>query len=183
MCTTRRAVQVHFSASGMDYECLEVGVLTANGQRKTDVLRSGEVGYMQGGIKAVDHARVGDTITIAGSDALPLPGYQEPVPMVYCGLFPVETTQYQLLRESLERLKLNDAALRWEPESSSAMGFGFRVGFLGLLHMEIVQVRAAGRGGQRFFVKHSPDDETSSSTHASTSFMLLTAVVRDAIII
>jgi len=139
--TLKKGDKVHFSASGMDYECLEVGVLTANGQRKTDVLRSGEVGYMQGGIKAVDHARVGDTITIAGSDALPLPGYQEPVPMVYCGLFPVETTQYQLLRESLERLKLNDAALRWEPESSSAMGFGFRVGFLGLLHMEIVQER------------------------------------------
>jgi len=91
----------------------------------------------------VDDARVGDTITLA-SEPHPdgaLPGYAEPVPMVYCGLFPVETTQYQLLRESLERLRLNDAALVWEPETSSAMGFGFRTGFLGLLHMEIVQER------------------------------------------
>jgi len=137
----RKGEKVHFSASGMDYECLEVGVLTAGGQQPTGVIRSGEVGYMHGGIKAVDDARVGDTISIAGSAAEPLPGYQEPVPVVYCGLFPVETTQYQLLRESLEKLKLNDAALTFEPETSSAMGFGFRCGFLGLLHMEIVQER------------------------------------------
>merc|ERR1719181_1913816 len=75
------------------------------------------------------------------ADLQPLPGYQEPVPVVYCGLFPTDTTQYQLLRESLEKLQLNDAALCFEPETSSAMGFGFRCGFLGLLHMEIIQER------------------------------------------
>jgi len=143
--------RIQFSASGAKYEALEVGVLTPGvgaGQQSRPVLRAGEVGYVHGAIKSVDDARVGDTITISaykdGSAPPPteaLPGYREPVPMVYCGLFPTETTQYQLLRDSLEKLKLNDAALVWEPETSSAMGFGFRVGFLGLLHMEIVQER------------------------------------------
>lgn len=147
----RKGDRIQFSASGAKYEALEVGVLTPGvgaGQQSRPVLRAGEVGYVHGAIKSVDDARVGDTITISaykdGSAPPPteaLPGYREPVPMVYCGLFPTETTQYQLLRDSLEKLKLNDAALVWEPETSSAMGFGFRVGFLGLLHMEIVQER------------------------------------------
>jgi GTP-binding protein LepA len=98
---------------------------------------------MHAAIKSVTDSKVGDTIVNAraAEPPAPLPGYQEPVPVVYCGLFPVETTQYQLLRESLEKLQLNDAALCFEPETSSAMGFGFRCGFLGLLHMEIVQER------------------------------------------
>ena len=171
----RKGERVAFPASGKVHEVLEVGVLTASGQRPTDVLRAGEVGYLHGAIKAVDEARVGDTIMRPKEMVEPLPGYRKPVPMVYCGLFPVETTQYQarhagemrsarrdramrrvmtlgtllthtlssaqLLRESLEKLTLNDAALVFEPETSSAMGFGFRCGFLGLLHMEIVQER------------------------------------------
>jgi len=139
----RKGDRVRFAASGMEYEVLEVGTLAPGSEKPCDVLRSGEVGYLHGGIKAVNDARVGDTILNArdrdGVEALG--GYQEPVPVVYCGLFPVETTQYQLLRESLEKLQLNDAALCFEPETSSAMGFGFRCGFLGLLHMEIVQER------------------------------------------
>lgn len=145
--TPRRAyihTQVRFSASGMEHEVLDLGTLTPGGELPTEILRAGEVGYLHGGIKSVTDARVGDTITgrrdKGGELAEPLAGYREPVPVVYCGLFPVETTQYQLLRESLEKLCLNDAALCFEPESSSAMGFGFRCGFLGLLHMEIIQV-------------------------------------------
>jgi len=132
---------VHFSASGKKYLCLEVGVLTAGGEKPTACLRAGETGFFHAAIKSVDDARVGDTVSIAGSSVESLPGYQEPVPVVYCGLFPTDTTQYQLLRESLEKLKLNDAALCFEPENSAAMGFGFRCGFLGLLHMEVVQER------------------------------------------
>jgi len=142
----RRGDKVRFAATGVEHEVLEVGTLSPQGERACDELRAGEVGYVLGGIKSVADARVGDTITLAkaakGSTLpRPLPGYREPVPVVYCGLFPVETTQYQLLRDSLERLCLNDAALKFEPETSSAMGFGFRCGFLGLLHMEIVQER------------------------------------------
>jgi len=143
----RRGDKIRFAATGIEHEVLEVGTLTPGGERPTAQLRAGEVGYVVGGIKSVNDARVGDTITsarpAATSGALPepLPGYKEPVPVVYCGLFPTEPTQYQLLRESLERLCLNDAALQFEPETSSAMGFGFRCGFLGLLHMEIVQER------------------------------------------
>jgi len=141
--TLRKGEKIQFMASGMECDALAVGTLLPGGERETSLLRAGEVGFLHGAIKSVDDARVGDTITLAREPAPlgALPGYAEPVPMVYCGLFPVETTQYQLLRESLERLRLNDAALVWEPETSSAMGFGFRTGFLGLLHMEIVQER------------------------------------------
>jgi len=141
----RKGDKIRFVAGQCEYECLEVGTLAPGKEMPTDVLRAGEVGYMHGAIKSVTDARVGDTIIsakVAEADRpMALDGYCEPVPVVYCGLFPVETTQYQLLRESLERLQLNDAALCFEPETSSAMGFGFRCGFLGLLHMEIVQER------------------------------------------
>ena len=139
----RKGDTIRFEATGFEYEVIEVGTLMGGAQRPAPQLRAGEVGYMHGAIKQVAHARVGDTISSVreAGKVEPLPGYKEPVPVVYCGLFPVETTQYQLLRESLERLSLNDAALTFEPESSSAMGFGFRTGFLGLLHMEIVQER------------------------------------------
>jgi GTP-binding protein LepA len=139
----RKGDKIRFAASGMEYDCLEVGTLAPGKETPADAIRAGEVGYMHGAIKSVADARVGDTMLNARdkSEVPPLGGYQEPIPVVYCGLFPVETTQYQLLRDSLEKLQLNDAALCFEPETSSAMGFGFRCGFLGLLHMEIVQER------------------------------------------
>ncbi|MEA2478350.1 MAG: GTP-binding protein LepA, partial [Thermoleophilaceae bacterium] len=105
-------------------------------------LRAGEVGYLITGIKDVSQLRVGDTLTRRGGGATePLPGYREVKPMVFCGLFPVESDQYPELRDALEKLELNDAALSWEPETSQALGFGFRCGFLGLLHMDIVRER------------------------------------------
>jgi elongation factor 4 len=108
-----------------------------------DELHAGEVGYFAASIKAVEDARVGDTITLVQNPAkrAPLPGYTEAKPMVFCGLFPTDSDQFEELREALEKLRLSDAALQYEPETSSAMGFGFRCGFLGLLHMEIVQER------------------------------------------
>jgi GTP-binding protein LepA len=107
-----------------------------------DALHAGEVGYVITGIKDVSQLRVGDTLTTRASGASePLPGYREIKPMVFCGLFPVETNQFPDLRDALEKLSLNDAALTWEPETSEALGFGFRCGFLGLLHMDIVRER------------------------------------------
>ncbi|HEX6582155.1 MAG TPA: translation elongation factor 4, partial [Thermoleophilaceae bacterium] len=107
-----------------------------------DALHAGEVGYVITGVKDVSQLRVGDTLTTRASAASePLPGYREIKPMVFCGLFPVETNQFPDLRDALEKLSLNDAALTWEPETSEALGFGFRCGFLGLLHMDIVRER------------------------------------------
>jgi GTP-binding protein LepA len=128
-------------ASGKEFVIDELGVLSPNQIQVTE-LHAGEVGYLAAAIKAVGDARVGDTITLAQKPATePLPGYTEAKPMVFCGLFPTDADQFPDLREALEKLKLNDAALNFEPETSSAMGFGFRCGFLGLLHMEIVQER------------------------------------------
>ena len=105
-------------------------------------MEAGEVGYVITGIKDVTKLRVGDTLTCTGRPATePLPGYREVKPMVFCGLFPIDTDRYEDLREALDRLSLNDAALSWEPETSQALGFGFRCGFLGLLHMDIVRER------------------------------------------
>ena len=133
--------KVHFMASGRSFELDELGVLTP-AQVNVDSLHAGEVGFLSAAIKSVEDARVGDTITLANAKAPePLPGYVEAKPMVFCGLFPTATDQFPELRDALEKLKLNDAALQFEPETSSAMGFGFRCGFLGLLHMEIVQER------------------------------------------
>ena len=124
-----------------EFEVDELGVLAPH-RVQVDRLISGEVGYLAASIKQVSDARVGDTITIQKTPAKqPLPGYAEAQPMVYCGLFPTSADQYQLLRTSLDKLQLNDAALVFEPENSVAMGSGFRCGFLGLLHMEIVQER------------------------------------------
>jgi GTP-binding protein LepA len=112
------------------------------GMRPVEVLHAGEVGYVITGIKDVSQLRVGDTLTTkAGRATEPLPGYREIKPMVFCGLFPVDTDQFTDLRDALEKLSLNDAALSWEPETSQALGFGFRCGFLGLLHMDIVRER------------------------------------------
>lgn len=137
----KKGDRILFMASGKECEIDELGCLSPN-QVPVDELHAGEVGYLGAAIKAVTDARVGDTITLARAKAdKPLPGYTEAKPMVYCGLFPTDADQYHELREALDKLKLNDAALAYEPETSSAMGFGFRCGFLGLLHMEIVQER------------------------------------------
>ena len=139
--TISRRDKVLLMASGKTYELDEVGVMAPD-QREVESLHAGEVGYLAASIKAVADARVGDTITLASAPASePLPGYTEAKPMVFCGLFPTDADQYPDLREALDKLRLSDAALQYEPETSSAMGFGFRCGFLGLLHMEIVQER------------------------------------------
>ncbi len=139
--TVKRGDRVRFMASGQEYVIDEIGVLAPN-QVQVEELHAGEVGYLAAAIKSVAHARVGDTITSAVNPATEaFPGYVEAKPMVFCGMFPTDADQFEDLRESLEKLKLNDAALNYEPESSNAMGFGFRCGFLGLLHMEIVQER------------------------------------------
>ena len=139
--TIARRDKVLLMASGKTYELDEVGVMAPD-QRQVESLHAGEVGYMAASIKAVADARVGDTITLAAAPASePLPGYTEAKPMVFCGLFPTDADQYPDLRDALDKLSLSDAALKYEPETSSAMGFGFRCGFLGLLHMEIVQER------------------------------------------
>ena len=133
--------RVRLMVSGKEYEIDELGVLSPS-QIPVDALHAGEVGYFSASIKTVEDARVGDTITLAKAPAsAALPGYAEAKPMVFCGLFPTDSEQFEDLREALEKLRLNDAALQYEPETSSAMGFGFRCGFLGLLHMEIVQER------------------------------------------
>ena len=133
--------KVLLMASKKSYELDEIGIMAPD-QVKVDELHAGEVGYLSASIKAVSDARVGDTITLLNHPAEePLPGYTEAKPMVFCGLFPIDADQYPDLREALDKLQLSDAALKYEPETSSAMGFGFRCGFLGLLHMEIVQER------------------------------------------
>ncbi len=133
--------KVLLMASKKSYELDEIGVMAPD-QVKVNSLHAGEVGYLAASIKAVADARVGDTITLLDMPAdEALPGYTEAKPMVFCGLFPTDADQYPDLREALDKLQLSDAALKYEPETSSAMGFGFRCGFLGLLHMEIVQER------------------------------------------
>ena len=128
-------------STGAQYQCDQVGVFTPKSVQKT-ALSAGEVGFIISGIKELQAAKVGDTITLADRRAdAPLPGFKEIKPQVFAGLYPVEASEYDQLRESLEKLKLNDASLQYEPEVSQALGFGFRCGFLGMLHMEIVQER------------------------------------------
>ncbi len=137
----QRGDRVRLMASGKEYDVDELGILSPH-QIQVDELHAGEVGYFAAAIRAVADARVGDTISLAKQlPDRPLPGYTEAKPMVFCGLFPTDGDQYPDLRDALDKLKLNDAALSFEPETSTAMGFGFRCGFLGLLHMEIVQER------------------------------------------
>jgi GTP-binding protein LepA len=134
--------RIKMFATHVESEAEETGV-NAPDPTPVDSLGPGEVGYLVTGLKDVHHAKVGDTITLAGKHGAtePLPGYREPKPMVWSGLFPAEGGDYSDLREALDRLKLSDAALHYEPESSMALGFGFRCGFLGLLHMDIVKER------------------------------------------
>jgi GTP-binding protein LepA len=137
----RSGMIVGFGSTEAEYEIDEVGYLQL-GHFRTDELRPGEVGYLTAAIKRVADTKVGDTVLEAQNRATEmLPGYQEVKPMVFAGLYPTDTEQYEDLREALAKLKLNDASLFYEPETSTALGFGFRCGFLGLLHMEIIQER------------------------------------------
>lgn len=134
-------MKVKFMATGKEYEVTEVGVFTPE-YLPVDALKAGDVGYITGSIKNVRDARVGDTVTSAKNPATEaLPGYKKAIPMVYSGIYPVDGADYEELKEALEKLQINDAALDFEYESSIALGFGFRCGFLGLLHMEIIQER------------------------------------------
>ncbi|MCS4929098.1 translation elongation factor 4 [Staphylococcus aureus] len=133
--------KIRMMATGKEFEVTEVGINTPK-QLPVDELTVGDVGYIIANIKNVDDSRVGDTITLASRPASePLQGYKKMNPMVYCGLFPIDNKNYNDLREALEKLQLNDASLEFEPESSQALGFGYRTGFLGMLHMEIIQER------------------------------------------
>jgi GTP-binding protein LepA len=139
--TLRPKEKIRLMATDAQYLTESIGVFTPKSQAR-ESLSAGQVGFVIAGIKELKAAKVGDTITLAAKPASePLPGFKEVQPQVFAGLFPVEANQYDALRDSLEKLKLNDAALQYEPEVSQALGFGFRCGFLGLLHMEIVQER------------------------------------------
>ncbi len=129
-------------ATGAQFNVVEVGYMRATGLEPTDVLSAGEVGYITASIKTVRDAKVGDTVTKLQNQASePLPGYRKVNPMVFCGVYPADGADYEALRDALEKLQLNDASLSYEPETSGALGFGFRCGFLGLLHLEIIQER------------------------------------------
>ncbi|OQP05856.1 elongation factor 4 [Geobacillus sp. 46C-IIa] len=139
--TVKPGQRIKMMSTGKEFEVTEVGVFTPK-QKIVDELTVGDVGYLTASIKNVKDTRVGDTITDAERPAAePLPGYRKLNPMVFCGMYPIDTARYNDLREALEKLQLNDAALHFEPETSQALGFGFRCGFLGLLHMEIIQER------------------------------------------
>ena len=126
-------------ATGAEFTVVECGHLSAIGFNQTKSLTAGEVGYISAAIKTISDTKVGDTITtVSNPSSLALPGYRSINPMVFCGFYPVDGSKYNFLKEALEKLQLNDAALTFEPESSNALGFGFRCGFLGLLHMEII---------------------------------------------
>ncbi len=132
---------IHLMASDRDYEVVRLGVFSPNAVDVKE-LGAGEVGFLCANIKELGHARVGDTITLKERPAAePVPGFKEVKPMVFCGLYPTDAADYENLKTALEKLQLNDAAFSYEPETSSALGFGFRCGFLGLLHMEIIQER------------------------------------------
>ena len=139
--TVRKGERIRFMATGKEFEVQRLGVFTP-AARETQELGPGEVGFLIAGVKDVRDTKIGDTITHAEHPAQePLPGFQEVRPMVFSGLYPQESDDYEALKEALEKLRLNDASLHFEPEVSQALGFGFRCGFLGLLHMEIVQER------------------------------------------
>ncbi len=132
---------IRLMSTGKEYEVLRLGVFSPEAADVRE-LTAGEVGFLCGSIKELGDARVGDTITLADNPAaVPVPGFKEVKPMVFCGLYPTESDDYENLKAALEKLQLNDAAFSFEPETSQALGFGFRCGFLGLLHMEIIQER------------------------------------------
>ena len=139
--TIKPGMRIRYMATGREFDVTEVGVFTP-GLLPADSLTTGEVGYISAYIKSVAETKVGDTITDANNPAKEaLPGYKQANPMVFCGIYPADGADYENLRDALDKLKLNDASLSYEPETSMALGFGFRCGFLGLLHMEIIQER------------------------------------------
>ncbi|MCE5234711.1 MAG: translation elongation factor 4 [Clostridiaceae bacterium] len=139
--TVKPGMRIRFMAGAKEFEVTEVGVFTP-ALKATDELTAGEVGYIAASIKSVADTKVGDTVTDAQNPAKePLSGYKQANPMVFCGIYPADGADYESLKEALEKLKLNDASLKYEPETSMALGFGFRCGFLGLLHMEVIQER------------------------------------------
>ncbi len=139
--TIKPGMRIRYMATGREFDVTEVGVFTP-GLLPADSLTAGEVGYISASIKSVAETKVGDTITDADNPAKEaLPGYKQANPMVFCGIYPADGADYENLRDALDKLKLNDASLSYEPETSMALGFGFRCGFLGLLHMEIIQER------------------------------------------
>ncbi|HZH68252.1 MAG TPA: translation elongation factor 4, partial [Chitinophagales bacterium] len=137
----KKGDKIKFMSTDMEYNADEVGILQMN-LIPQDVVKAGDVGYIITGIKNSKEAKVGDTITIVDNPCeVPIQGFEDVKPMVFAGVYPISSDEFQILRESLEKLQLNDASLTWEPETSLALGFGFRCGFLGLLHLEIVQER------------------------------------------
>lgn len=137
----RKGDTIQMMSNGSSYEVIEVGVHTPK-EEKRDFLAVGDVGYLTASIKDIEHVRVGDTITLKDNPAKrALPGYRKLNPVVFCGLYPIDNSKYNDLKDALEKLALNDASLAYEPETSQALGFGFRTGFLGLLHMEVIQER------------------------------------------
>ncbi len=136
----KKGDKIKFAATGKEYFAEEVGIFKLK-QTPKDVIETGNVGYVISGIKQASEVKVGDTITLISNPAEPIQGFEDVKPMVYAGIYPVSTDDFPELRDAMEKLQLNDASLTWVPESSAALGFGFRCGFLGLLHMEIVQER------------------------------------------
>ena len=140
--TLRAGETMKMMATGAEFNVVEVGYMKATGLEKCSELSAGEVGYITASIKTVRDAKVGDTVTkLENQSTEPLPGYRKVNPMVFCGVYPADGADYEALRDALEKLQLNDASLSYEPETSGALGFGFRCGFLGLLHLEIIQER------------------------------------------
>ena len=139
--TLTKKTKIKMMTTGKEYDVVSIGYNTPF-EKEVDALYEGEVGFITGSIKSLEAVEVGDTITDANNPALDvLPGYQKMKPMVYCGIYPIESNKYPNLKEAIEKLKLNDASLTFEPETSSTLGFGFRMGFLGLLHLEIISER------------------------------------------
>lgn len=138
--TMKKGEKVKFVSTGQEYHADEIGVLRLEKQARQEI-GSGDVGYLISGIKVASEVKVGDTITHPGRPGAAIHGFENVKPMVFAGIYPVETSEFEELRASMEKLQLNDASLVWEPETSAALGFGFRCGFLGMLHMEIVQER------------------------------------------
>ena len=140
--SVRAGDRIKLMSTGAEFDIVEVGTMEPFGLQKCDTLAAGEVGYLTASIKSVGDTRVGDTVTLAANPAAEaLPGFRAVQPMVFAGIYPADGARYEDLRDALEKLRLNDAALQYEPETSVALGFGFRCGFLGLLHMEIIEER------------------------------------------
>ena len=170
--TVKPGDKVRLMNSGAEYEVIEVGVNSPK-PIKRDFLMAGDVGYLTASIKDIQDTRVGDTLTHADAPTeKPLAGYREMSPMVYSGLYPTDNAKYNDLREALEKLKLNDAALEFEPETSQALGFGFRCGFLGLLHMDVIQERLEREFGMELITTAPSvtyDVELTDGSHVSVS--------------